>query len=120
MRKEKVKNVVIMVLVLIVLAQGFGVYKISEQKNFYQEALKQQESAEDGEDLIYAFTAGMNSFTVELFYEEGMIADDDYHKLKELEKEFLKEPTYEKVYQYDMISLEILGDASSKLLDNYL
>lgn len=109
MQKIKRKETIIIIILSVALVLA-GIKIISMEKHINEienEISKSREEVKaeikqevNGEIIQMTFIAGMDCFAKEILYAEGVLLEEDYYYLLELEQIILEEPTYEKVEEY--------------------
>lgn len=115
MRKEKVKNVVIVVLVIILLGSGITNYQFYKEKQNYEKAMNMGDT-ESGKVSV-AFTAGHNFCVVRKYCDYEIISESEYKELDNMVNEFYKDPTYIKAYDIMIKSTEALIKSEKNMIN---
>ena len=124
-KKETIKSVAIVGLVMVILLLSCAVIKSNQEKNQYKALAEEgeyyrtivQENRIESEQLMTCFTAGSSARILERFYEYGLVPKEEYEEVVRLEEEFVDDPSYSKAQIYLDIVTEMIIEVTEKVIE---
>lgn len=117
-KKERVKSVAIVGLVMVIILLSCAVIKSNQEKDYYK-TLAEEKGIED-EQVMDSFMAGGIARCLDGMYSAGYVQEDAYKQLITLEEEFIEDPSYSKLQIYLNFALELLQHAEHQISEESL
>lgn len=113
MRKEKTKNVIIILSLVAIMGLVFLNARTNKEKEFYQSALEEALVPEG--QVLAGYQVAIQSQQMREYYDKDLISEQELENLSKWEEDFLINPTYEKAYYYVMICNELKDKVNRKV-----
>lgn len=115
MRKERIKSVAIVGLVMVIILLSCAVIKSNQEKDYYKTVV--EENGIEAEQIRESFMCGSIVRSLDVMHNGGYVSEEAYEQLIKLEEELIENPSYSKLKILENFAIEQMQHVNEEFFE---